>query len=291
MYFYLEALKTARTVSDHIAATVGIAAIKGIEGFHKSALKDMQTVRPLTRYVEPGLFFNFHNSYATELAEVGYKIEARNISRIVLASPFASAYPEWQETGLELGVVGCKERHSYVSLKASPEPTIKPQAKVERIKKVEPKSETQPASVIPFPALKEAPRPQKPERLSPQELAELTPADMRELILAAIKAGAAQESDYIKMMGMVGLIKSGPSDKVLDLEDNAVLDDLIVMWSHQIDPEELVAVISALRDCDDRIRQKTIMDRIIRIAFEETQLCGLTEEEWRRNVERRLPKK
>src|ERR1051325_8438481 len=77
----------------------------------------------------------------------------------------------------------------------------------------------------------------------------------------------------------------------LDLEDNAVLDDLIVMWSHQIDPEELVAVISALRDCDDRIRQKTIKDRIIRIAFEETQLCGLTEEEWRRNVERRLPKK
>jgi hypothetical protein len=99
------------------------------------------------------------------------------------------------------------------------------------------------------------------------------------------------EGDYDKMMVMVGLLTVGPADKVLDLEDEALLDDIVVTWVNLIEPEEFTAVMSALRDCEDRLRRRDIIDRMIRIAFEETQLCGLTEEQWRLRVERSLPKK
>jgi hypothetical protein len=161
----------------------------------------------------------------------------------------------------------------------------------EHASKPEHESDVQPASVITFPKLKEAPQPEKPEQLTPQELSELTASEKKELILAAIRSSKTLESDYDKMLVMVGLLKAGPADKILDLEDEAVLDDLIVIWSAQIEPEELAAVLSALRDCEDRIRQRDIIDRMIRIAFEQTQLCGLTEEQWRLDVERSLPEK
>ena len=92
-------------------------------------------------------------------------------------------------------------------------------------------------------------------------------------------------------MVMVGLLEAGPADKVLDLEDEATLSDIAVVWANQLEPENLAAVLSALRDCKDDLRRNEIIDRMIRIAFEETLLCGTTEEAWRARVERRLPEK
>src|SRR5215216_850210 len=40
MYFYIEALKATRTISDYVEASVSIAMLKSFEGFHASALKD-----------------------------------------------------------------------------------------------------------------------------------------------------------------------------------------------------------------------------------------------------------
>jgi hypothetical protein len=237
------------------------------------------------------VYYDFLNSYATELAETGQKQEGRNISRIVLASPFAPAYPEWKETGLELGVIECKEPHSYVSIKALPEPEVKTDIKPQKKEKAKPESAARPARVISFPPLKEAPQPQKPDRLSSQEYPELTTTDKQEMILAALKSGAIDESHYYKMMVMLGLIEFGPSDKIIDLEDHSVLYELMIDWAHQVDTEDFVAVLSALRDCEDTDRRNDIIDRMIRIAFEETQECGLNEEAWRLRVERRLPKK
>ena len=77
----------------------------------------------------------------------------------------------------------------------------------------------------------------------------------------------------------------------VDLEDEEILDNIAAVWSAQIGAEELAGFLSALRDCDDRIRQRDIIDRMIRIAFQETQLCGITEEQWRLDVERSLPEK
>jgi tetratricopeptide (TPR) repeat protein len=114
LYFYNEALKTSPAVPDYIYMKLGVAQVKGFEGFHRSALNDIENLIPIIRYVEPRLFFDLLNSYATELGAVGRLYEARNISRLVLASPFAHAYPEWRETAQELK----PSRRSFVAVGA-----------------------------------------------------------------------------------------------------------------------------------------------------------------------------
>ncbi len=83
-----------------------------LEGFHKQSWKDLERITPLVRYSPPIERFQYLNSLAVELTEVGRIEEASNISRIVLASPFAFAYPEWRETGQELALRGYKSRSS-----------------------------------------------------------------------------------------------------------------------------------------------------------------------------------
>jgi hypothetical protein len=80
----------------------GMAIIKAREGFHNSSIKDLETCMPFARYADPLSYYDYLNSYAVELSEAGRLYEARNISRIVLASPFAPAYPEWQDTAEDL---------------------------------------------------------------------------------------------------------------------------------------------------------------------------------------------
>jgi hypothetical protein len=119
----------------------------------------------------------------------------------------------------------------------------------------------------------------------------MTSVEKREMILAALRSGAILDSEYDKMMFMLGLVKNGPAEQVIDLEDETVLTELIIDWAHLIEPEELAAVISALRDCTDDYRRTNIMDSIIRKAFEYSRTCNITEAEWRLKVECRLPKK
>ena len=283
LHFYSEAIKASLTISEYMEASRGVAMVKSLEGFSRSALTDLEMLIPVIRYAEPQVYYSVLNSLAVESSEAGRKDEARNISRIVLASPFAPYYPEWQETANDLKAANRSfVAFKYIPRKTRPMPEHKHEAKHE--------SKPKPASVLSFPPLKEAPPPQKPERLSPRELGELTTDEKRELILAAIRSRPMRDSEYDKMMIMVGLLKSGPADKVLDLEDDATLDDLIVDWANLIKPEELAAVLSALRDCDDSWRRNNIIDRMIRIAFEQTRLCNLTELQWRMTVERKLPK-
>jgi tetratricopeptide (TPR) repeat protein len=114
--FYLEALKTSSSVSDRIALSRTIAVLKATEGFHKAALRDLENLLPAIRYAEPLAYFEMLNSYAVELSEAGRKREARSVSRIVMASPFAFAYPEWQETARDLK----EPDHSFVAISPTP---------------------------------------------------------------------------------------------------------------------------------------------------------------------------
>ena len=102
---------------------------------------------------------------------------------------------------------------------------------------------------------------------------------------------SVSEFEYDKLMVSLGLLKGGPAEDILDLEDEETLDDLIVVWSDHKGAETLAGVFSALRDCDDSLRRNDLMDRIIKKAFQHSHLSGLTEEEWWLRVERRLPKK
>jgi len=90
-------------------ATVGtqkmVAVLIGMDGNHPDAVELLETLFPLAhtvRSTQPHLYYDYLNSLAVELCEVGRLEEARNISQIVLASPFAPAYPEWSETNDEI---------------------------------------------------------------------------------------------------------------------------------------------------------------------------------------------
>ena len=113
--------------------------------------------------------------------------------------------------------------------------------------------------------------------------------EKRELLLAALRSGAIREGDYTKMIVMLGLLESGPASNEIDLEDEATLNDIIIIWANQIDPEQFAAVMSALRDCKDDLRRDNIIDNMITIAFQQTAECLTSEEEWRLKYERKLP--
>jgi hypothetical protein len=282
LYFYLEGLKASRSISDHIGLSLAVAQLKSIEGFHSSSLCDLENLIPIIRHAEPRLYYDFLNSYAVEIDKAGRKNEARNIIRHVIASPFIPAYPAWQETALDLK----EPNHAIISI-----PQIKrEQVKIKEIETIHASKPTKPAEVVPF-KLKEAPEPKKPDKLTPQEISELTSSQKRELILAAIRTGTYTPFDYDRFIVMVGLLEVGPADKILDLEDEQTIDDIAVIWANHVGPEELAAVLSALRDCEDRSRRNGIIDKIIKIAFQQSHLTRMSEEAWRLEVERRLPEK
>jgi tetratricopeptide (TPR) repeat protein len=112
LQYYVEAAKASQDVSTVIEAYRGIAILKAKEGYHTSSLRDLEQLLSLSKKCEPVVCYAYFNSFAVELVEAGRIEEATNISRIVLASPFAFAYPEWRETWQELALRGYKSRSS-----------------------------------------------------------------------------------------------------------------------------------------------------------------------------------
>jgi hypothetical protein len=49
---------------------------------------------------------------------------------------------------------------------------------------------------------------------------------------------------------------------LIDLEDDAVLTELLMQWANMIEPERIAAVMSALLDCKDDLRSN-ILNNII----------------------------
>jgi hypothetical protein len=110
--YFTEALKTTDNPSLIVEVSRSIAVVKAKEGFHPQSLKDLERIGPLLRYTNPLARYQYYNSCAVELCEVGRIEEARNISNIVLASPYINAYPEWRETRYDI------ERKGYSSRSA-----------------------------------------------------------------------------------------------------------------------------------------------------------------------------
>ena len=134
--FYGEARKTTRSISEYIDLSRSMAVLKATEGFHNSALKDLEDLLPIIKHGEPLTYYETLNSYAVELIEAGRSDEARKVSRVVLASPLAFAYPEWQETANELKAVSRSSiainPSSYVPRNVLPMPVIE-HVKSERV--------------------------------------------------------------------------------------------------------------------------------------------------------------
>jgi tetratricopeptide (TPR) repeat protein len=116
LYFYQETIKAGKLSAASLHATKAISVLRAIEGHHKQAVKELENILPVIKYAPAHIYFDLLNSYAVELGEVGRKDEARNICRTVIASPFASAYPEWLETAEDLK----QTNRSFVAINTSP---------------------------------------------------------------------------------------------------------------------------------------------------------------------------
>lgn len=101
-YFYQHTIRTGGLSSVSVEAMRGISLLKSIEGYHKSAIADVERILPLIRFAPPNVYLDCLNSYAVELSEVGQLQEAENVSSLVIASPLTRYYPEWQETWSEI---------------------------------------------------------------------------------------------------------------------------------------------------------------------------------------------
>jgi hypothetical protein len=78
-----------------------LAIYKSIDGDHSGALVDLQRMQPLAYTFTssyPAMYYDYLNSVAVELGEVGRLEEARRTAQRVISSPYAARFPEWRET-------------------------------------------------------------------------------------------------------------------------------------------------------------------------------------------------
>ena len=112
-----------------------IAVIRSIHGDHKQALDDLEQLLPLVRVISkhyPSVYYQFLNSFAVELGEIGRINEAQSVCQITLASPFAQAYPQWLETRDELEAKRTAATPSIVAVSAALEPAPSKQVQESR---------------------------------------------------------------------------------------------------------------------------------------------------------------
>jgi hypothetical protein len=126
MSFYREAMRMVarEQVFDPVTSSVATrmtAVIRGMSGDHPGALADLEGIFPLARMagsLQPHTYYDYLNSLAVELGEVGRIEQAKRVCRITLSSPFASSYPNWRETFEDLTL---KQRRVSRSMVAVPQ--------------------------------------------------------------------------------------------------------------------------------------------------------------------------
>lgn len=109
--FYRETIRAARESNWFVSirAQQMVAQVKVINGDPRQSLIDFENLFVFARTVgrfQPWFLHNYLNGYAYVLTLAGRYSEARDICKMVLASPYAPAYPEWRETALEAGLRG-----------------------------------------------------------------------------------------------------------------------------------------------------------------------------------------
>jgi len=117
-HYFRETIKAEKLGTASLQAIRGVSLLKSIEGFHKSAIADIEGILPLVRFAPLKLRLDCLNSYAVELSEVGRLQEAESISSLVIASPLSRFYPEWQETLSD--VRSKRKRRSTVTISRPP---------------------------------------------------------------------------------------------------------------------------------------------------------------------------
>lgn len=102
-----------------VEAHRSIAMLKSVNGDHHGAVADLESLYPLVRVVSsshPVVYYYYLNSLAVEFCEVGRLEEARRASEIAIASPYASAYPEWHDTRNKIARRQYRTPRSFIAL-------------------------------------------------------------------------------------------------------------------------------------------------------------------------------
>jgi tetratricopeptide (TPR) repeat protein len=109
MPFFSAAAQVASSrYGDDLLTTVNaqlITAIsRSVEGDHENSLRVLENLHPLVRMLAPHQLprYDYANSLAIELGEVGRLEEARHMAEIAVRSPYADLYPEYRETHTEI---------------------------------------------------------------------------------------------------------------------------------------------------------------------------------------------
>ncbi|MEK6303586.1 MAG: tetratricopeptide repeat protein [Acidobacteriota bacterium] len=138
--FQLEALRMSSDKDAHGLQTMlmahwDIAIVRSLAGDHKGSLGCFEKLWPLVCQIakrQPFYVYKYHNALAVELSETGRIEEAKAASKIALASPFASAYPEWIQTRDDLNEKDASAAHSVVAIAYALKDDISPQPEVEQ---------------------------------------------------------------------------------------------------------------------------------------------------------------
>ena len=167
--FQIEALRMASDRNGHnlqttLLARGEIAIIKSLDGDHKGDLSDLQSLGPLVNLVArqaPFYFYALHIDLAVDLGALGRLAEADAALEVALASPYASAYPNWAETRQELEAKRTSATPAVVAVNRRPEaeasPQLEPQRQPKRSRKLSfshptSKRDSFQRSIIPIPA-------------------------------------------------------------------------------------------------------------------------------------------
>jgi hypothetical protein len=134
--YYLAAARVAgeRDLFTFVGSQKMTAVVRSIYGDHQRALADLERLFPMVRAIAkpcPAFYYEFLNSYAVELGEVGRIAEAQNVCAVTLASPFAAAYPEFAQTRDELAARRTAATPSIIAVPAALELISSPQSQVE----------------------------------------------------------------------------------------------------------------------------------------------------------------
>jgi hypothetical protein len=135
--YFLAAAKTAgeQDIQTFATAQRMIAVVRSIYGDHRQAINDLERLFPLFRAIAkqyPTCYYDFLNSYAVELGEVGRISEAQNVCALTLRSPFITAYSEYTQTRDELEAKRTAATPSVIAVSAAmPEIIPAPEAQAE----------------------------------------------------------------------------------------------------------------------------------------------------------------
>lgn len=116
--------KTAHGLQTALIAHWEIAIIQSLDGDHKGALSNLESLRPFVNLVatqRPFYFYAYCNDLAVVLGELGHITEAEAAIEVALNSPYSLAYPNWAETCQEIEAKRTSATPSIVAVsQASP---------------------------------------------------------------------------------------------------------------------------------------------------------------------------